>query len=62
MKTNLRILFAVIAIAAFVGVARANVSLPDVIGEHMVLQQNQRVPIWGTADPGDDGRDGLDQR
>jgi len=33
--------------------ARGNVSLPDVIGDHMVLQQHQRVPIWGKADPGE---------
>lgn len=32
---------------------RANVSLPDVISESMVLQQKQRVPIWGKADPGE---------
>lgn len=30
--------------------ARANVSLPDVISDGMVLQQKHRVPIWGTAD------------
>ena len=33
--------------------ARANVSLTDVVGDHMVLQQHQRVPIWGKADPGE---------
>ena len=33
--------------------ARANVSLPDVISDAMVLQQNQRVPIWGKADSGE---------
>jgi len=32
---------------------RANVSLPDVIRSGMVLQQKQRVPIWGQADPGE---------
>ena len=32
---------------------RANVSLPDVIGEGMVLQQKQKVPIWGNADSGE---------
>ena len=32
---------------------RANVSLPDVISDGMVLQQKQRVPIWGNADPGE---------
>src|SRR5256885_3583993 len=33
--------------------ARANVSLPDVLSDGMVLQQNQKVPIWGKADPGE---------
>lgn len=32
---------------------RANVSLPGVISDGMVLQQKQRVPIWGNADPGE---------
>jgi len=53
MKTCLGILFAIIALTAFGGVASANVSLPDVISDRMVLQQNQRVPIWGNADPGE---------
>lgn len=34
-------------------VVRANVSLPDVIGSGMVLQQKQHVLIWGQADPGE---------
>jgi sialate O-acetylesterase len=33
--------------------ARANVTLADVISDGMVLQQNQRVPIWGKADAGE---------
>ena len=32
---------------------RADVSLPDVIGSSMVLQQKMKVPIWGTAEPGE---------
>ena len=32
---------------------RANVSLPDVISSGMVLQQKQKVLIWGHADPGE---------
>jgi sialate O-acetylesterase len=34
-------------------VAHANVSLPDVLSDGMVLQQNQKVPIWGKAEPGE---------
>ena len=30
--------------------ALADVKLPAVIGDHMVLQQGMPVPIWGTAD------------
>lgn len=30
-----------------------DVKLPDVLANSMVLQQNQKVPIWGTADVGE---------
>ena len=33
--------------------ARAELKLPAVIGDHMVLQQKQNLRIWGWADPGD---------
>lgn len=40
-------------LAAFLpGAARAELSLPRVFGDHMVLQQGCPVPIWGTAAPG----------
>jgi len=32
---------------------RAEVKLPSVFGDHMVLQQSQRLPVWGWADPGE---------
>jgi sialate O-acetylesterase len=53
MKPCLRILFAIAALTAGATAARANVSLPDVISDRMVLQQNQHVPIWGNADAGE---------
>ncbi|MGV3503423.1 MAG: sialate O-acetylesterase [Adhaeribacter sp.] len=31
--------------------ATAKIALPAVIGEHMVLQQKSRVPLWGKAAP-----------
>ena len=31
----------------------ADIKLPDVLGNSMVLQQKQKVPIWGTADVGE---------
>src|SRR3989454_4482818 len=53
MKAIARIFFVLIVAALFAAGANANVSLPDVISEGMVLQQGQAVPIWGKADPGE---------
>jgi len=38
-----------IAIMAFIPVVHCDVTLPNVIGDHMVLQQGIAVPIWGEA-------------
>jgi sialate O-acetylesterase len=40
-----------IGVAVTAAPAQANVSLPSVIGSHMVLQRNEPCPIWGWADP-----------
>ena len=53
MKTILRTLLVVVLFAVGTNCVRANVSLPDVISDGMVLQQNQKVPVWGKADPGE---------
>src|ERR1700677_4006558 len=29
----------------------ANVQLPAIFGDHMVLQEGMKLPVWGTADP-----------
>jgi sialate O-acetylesterase len=34
-------------------VARAEVKLPTVFTDHMVLQRDLPVPVWGTASPGE---------
>ena len=31
----------------------ARVRLPAIFGDHMVLQQDQKLPVWGWADPGE---------
>jgi sialate O-acetylesterase len=51
MKT--RILIAVIIGLIFVASGKANVVLPDVIGEAMVIQRDRPILIWGRADPGE---------
>lgn len=43
--------------AAFLGAAsvaaslHADVKLPAIFGDHMVLQEGKTLPVWGTADP-----------
>jgi sialate O-acetylesterase len=34
--------------------ASADVKLPAVLSDHMVLQQQMSVPVWGTADAGEE--------
>ena len=44
-----------LAIAAAISTASAwaDVSLPAIISDHMVLEKSAKVPIWGKADPGE---------
>lgn len=34
--------------------ARGDVALPRIFGDHMVLQRDMPVPVWGTAGPGEE--------
>jgi sialate O-acetylesterase len=45
-----------LAIAAgivFATLAHADVKLPNIFGDHMVLQRQMKIPVWGKADPGE---------
>jgi len=45
---------AVLALGGLIGLpAQADVKMPAIFGDHMVLQQELKVPVWGTADPGE---------
>src|SRR5277367_3311575 len=33
--------------------AQADLKMPAIFGDHMVLQQDMPVPVWGTASPGE---------
>ena len=48
------VLSALMSLAGLVGVARADIRLPAVVGDHMVLQRDLPLPIWGWADPGEE--------
>lgn len=41
-------------ILALPSVAHGNVTLPSVLGDHMVLQRDKPLPIWGWADAGEE--------
>lgn len=45
---------AVILVLLMAGGAGADVQLAPVFGDHMVLQRDVKVPIWGTAAPGEE--------
>jgi sialate O-acetylesterase len=47
------LIFSTALLFAPAATTRANVTLPDVLGDSMVLQRDVRVPIWGKADPGE---------
>lgn len=53
MKVRIKFL-SILGLLLFLSLgARAEVHLPDILGSSMVLQQNQKVPIWGTAEAGE---------
>ncbi len=49
-----KLVVAVMSLLGASGLARAEVKLPKVIASHMVLQQKLPLPIWGTADAGEE--------
>jgi sialate O-acetylesterase len=56
---NLRRLLLVILAATFAPAARADVTLATIFTDHAVLQRDKSIPVWGTADPGESVRVGL---
>ena len=54
MKPALRILALIIlSVGLAVPAVLANVKMPAIFSDHMVLQQGMPVPVWGMADPGE---------
>jgi sialate O-acetylesterase len=46
-----KVIFGLVLVAVTSAAALADVRLPAVIGDNMVLQQGVKVPIWGWAEP-----------
>jgi sialate O-acetylesterase len=53
MNMKTRLLFATTLLLFSAATGQANIVLPDVIGEAMVIQRDRPILIWGRADPGE---------
>jgi len=53
MKPKTYFAAALAALVLSAGLLRADVKLPPLFSDHMVLQQSASVPIWGTAEAGE---------
>ena len=53
MKIRIRLRVA-LAFSAICSISVADVKLPPIFGHHMALQQGVPVPVWGTAEPGEE--------
>jgi sialate O-acetylesterase len=60
MRSTLRILWLSLGLLVPAFEARADVRLPRLIGDHMVLQRGKPLTIWGWADPGEHVQVDLD--
>ncbi|MGZ0707716.1 sialate O-acetylesterase [Coraliomargarita sp. W4R53] len=58
---NPRILVCLLILGSYLTL-QANVSVPSIFGDHMVLQRNQPNPIWGTADVDEEVSVKIDQQ
>lgn len=53
LKSVVRYSFGLVLVLILSGVVRAEVRLPSIIGDNMVLQSGMKVRIWGTANAGE---------
>lgn len=53
MTKILHVLIAGVGVGLFIASAGADVSVPPIFGNHMVLQRGREVPVWGEAAPGE---------
>ena len=55
MNTNKRFIVPALALLllSLTVAARADVRVPSLVGDHMVLQQGRKDRVWGTAEPGE---------
>ncbi len=55
-RSNTSLVLVAFLMLAIVQASHADIRLPAVIGDNMVLQRGMDVPVWGWADPGEEIR------
>lgn len=54
MKTLIkRLPFTIVALFFFLQISKANISIPEIFSDNMVLQQKSEVALWGWAKTGE---------
>ena len=53
MHSEKLVSLAVLVLSLGIATLQADVKLPAIFGDHMVLQQGIKLPVWGTAEPGE---------
>jgi len=53
MHTPWHLALVAVACLSLSAVALAEVTVPHIFSDHMVLQQKKPIPVWGTANPGE---------
>lgn len=53
INKNTLALAASLLLLTFAGAARADVRVPSVVGDNMVMQQGRKARVWGWAEPGE---------
>lgn len=48
------LIFSIVLLFVTAGASFADIRLPAIIGDNMVLQQDKKITIWGWADPGEE--------
>lgn len=54
MSGRVVVYIAVVALIAATSPVRADVTVPAILGDHMVFQAGHEMPFWGWADPGEE--------
>jgi sialate O-acetylesterase len=53
MNNRFKVLICVVGVVACASMASAEITMPDIFGDNMVMQRELPVPVWGSAAPGE---------